>query len=413
MKKLFTLQVLVLITLVLSACDSEPPSEPTVESASESSNSELIVLNDDISTAIASIVELYLSEIDANYSDVALALDTLHQDIVSFLASPTTDSLAAVRNSWNAAYAGYELTAIHRFYADAILDENLSLALFQLQYQINHWPILPGYLDYVVGYPASGIVNDMTVEITPENLRAQHGAFDADEAAIGFHVLEFLLWGENADQSSPRSFQDFVPQTEPNAQQRMDNIAVSELSNNRRRRLLETVSVTLTEDFESLMSDWAAAVLEYRLQLSDVPAEKKLLGLLDGLTAFFTEELLVRSLYPMLNGEFLGSLPSPYSASSQIAVSSQLATIDRLLLEIRPDNGIGLDSALSDISDEYNEYFFENFDASKECLVVLYSGELYNENSNTAETEFKVVECINFLTNMIDYLQQIKLNIAA
>ena len=79
-----------------------------------------------------------------------------------------------------------------------------------------------------------------------------------------------------------------------------------------------------------------------------------------------------------------------------------------MLLETGPDNTTNLDSLLSQLSSDYGEFFLQNFDTSKECLVVVYSVD--TSAASAAETEFKVVECINSLTNMLDYLQRIKLS---
>lgn len=370
------------------------------------------VLDAETSVALISLLQAYLVLIDSDYSGVRESLESLQSEIEDFLTTPAESTLASVRTSWIDANRQYELTAMHRYFADTILSEEIALEFFQAQYQINHWPILPGYLDYVSSYPESGIVNDMTVSLEATNLREQHGAFYINETSIGFHAIEFLLWGENPEGEDPRPYTDFLQQTEPTAEQRSDGIEVSQLSNNRRRQYLQTATQILNEDFQTLMSLWAEGSASYRLELSENDSTGLLLNILNGLTGLLTEELLVRSLYPMLNGDFEDSLPSPYSMSSQNTVSSHLTSVETLLLDVQTTDGVNLDSLLSDLSADYAEFFLQNFDASKECLVVLYSGELAAAEGEEADTEFKVVECINLLTNMVDYLERLKLSLA-
>ena len=134
--------------------------------------------------------------------------------------------------------------------------------------------------------------------------------------------------------------------------------------------------------------------------------------LLEAMTSMLTEEVLVRSLYPMLNGDYYESIQSPFSFSTQNAVAAQLSSVERLLLEISDDDVEKLDSSLVSLSADFGEFFYQNFDASKECLVLLYSTlEVSADTLVSAEAEFAVVECINLLTNMIDYLEQIKISL--
>ena len=68
---------------------------------------------------------------------------------------------------------------------------------------------------------------------------------------------------------------------------------------------------------------------------------------------------------------------------------------------------------LASLSSEFEEFFYQNFDASKECLILLYSTlDISEESTISTEAEFEIVECINLLTNMIDYLEQIKITLA-
>ena len=46
-------------------------------------------------------------------------------------------------------------------------------------------------------------------------------------------------------------------------------------------------------------------------------------------------------------------------------------------------------------------------------MILLYSTlDISEESTISTEAEFEIVECINLLTNMIDYLEQIKITLA-
>ena len=64
-----------------------------------------------------------------------------------------------------------------------LINENFS--------EIEAWPLTPGFIDSIKNYPYSGIVNDSTIEIAPDVLKAQHMITDPSEISLGFHVLEY------------------------------------------------------------------------------------------------------------------------------------------------------------------------------------------------------------------------------
>ena len=400
------------LLLVLVGC-SENTSEPQIaEPTAETRPSGFELLNPELSTAAKQIALDYAELIRVDFSQVSIEIEKLQSAIGDFLAQTNIENLDRARQSWLLAHSAYELTTLHRYFAASILDEQNSIALLQLQYQINHWPIVPGYLDYVDGYPDSGIVHDINVSLDSIGLRDQHGAFDISEVTLGFHVLEFLLWGSRDTQSELRSVDDFIEIDALDASQIESGYSLEQLSNNRRRQLLAIIADILLGDFRELGSLWSDQ-LERAEQSIDRTSQTELITTLaDSMSAMLTEELLLRSLYPMLNGDFVESIQSPYSLSTQNAVSSQLSGLERLLLESQSENGTTLDLVFSAISDEFSEFFYQNFDASKSCLVLLYSNTDNDTASTSTEREIGVVECINLLTNMIDNIDRLKLELS-
>ena len=404
---------LVLMVSLLTSCSNDE--RPTTESSDsgpaigESSPA----LGPSLDASIRNILIGYLNQIDIDYNALGTALTSFEHQVAEFLESPQTSSMNSVRSGWLSAHSRYELTTLHRYFAEQILSEEEILALYQFQYQMNHWPILPGYVDYVEAYSDSGIVNDINVNLDILTLREQHGAFDLAEVSLGFHVLEFLIWGENLNQQDERPPSDYFVITELNASEIEGGFELDQLSNNRRRKMLLLNIEALLADFNSSREIWSLGSENFRNELNLLSSSEIIILLLEAITNMLTEEMLVRSLYPMLNGEYIESIQSPFSHSTQNSVSAQLSSIERLLTETTTDDGRSLGSVLTFLSSGFEEFFYQNFDASKECLILFYSTlDATEESTRSTDAEFEIAECINLLTNMIDYLEQIKITLA-
>ncbi len=371
-----------------------------------------ITLDPVLDEPVRNLLQAYLSRIDEDFIELNARLNDLKEQIGRFLQGPTVATMNGVRSSWLQAHTSYEIMALHRYMGDLILSETEALRWYELNYQLNHWPILPGYIDYVGGYSESGIVNDINVALDLPTLRDQHGTFDLAEASVGFHVMEFLLWGENPAGLSPRPATDYQPMLTLDSSQLDSGLTATQLPNNRRRVLLELLSAALIEDASASQSLWRENSAGLSSQLADMAGVDALVLMVEAMTAMLTEELLLRSLYPLLNDEFDQGIPSPFSHSSQNVIAAQLSAVDGLLT-LDAGDGTTLDGILAELSDDYADLFFQNFALSKECLVLLYSNfDTEAQSSNqTAEFEFEIVECINLLTNMVDNLEQVKVSL--
>jgi putative iron-regulated protein len=399
-----------LAVLLLASCSDEPLQTDPAEVAVETPASAFEILNPQLSESAKEIALDYVAQISTDFDLVAGNLEILRTASRALLNQPDNEALADTRQAWLDAHTAFELTALHRYFASEMFEEQDSLALLQLQYQINHWPIVPGYLDYVEGYPDSGIVHDINVDLDSASLREQHGSFDVSEVTLGFHVIEFLLWGYGVDSAlRPATDYNAIEVLSPTQAER--GYALEQLDNNRRRALLSIVTDILLTDFDSLQSLWNERVAALSERIEATSGTEIIVALADSMSAMLTEELLLRSLYPMLNGDFVESIQSPYSRSTQNAVSSQLSGLERLLLERQTTTGTTLDLVFSAISDEFSEFFYQNFDASKSCLVLLYSERDSTTTEGSNEREIEIVECINLLTNMIDYNNRLKFDL--
>ena len=399
-----------LSALLLAGCSDNAAEPQIVETAAEAAPSAFELLNPELSASAKEIALEYVQQIDTDFKQAGIEIEKFQSSIATLTDQTNIENLNLSKQAWLNAHSAYELTTLHRYYATQLMGEQDSLVLMQLQYQINHWPIVPGYIDYVDGYPDSGIVHDINVNLDADSLREQHGSFDVSEVTLGFHAIEFLLWGYDAD-SVARPATDFDAVLELTPKEIESGYTLEQLSNNRRRLFLTVVADTLVNDFLALQSLWLAEEPSISQRIESISGTELIVILADSMSAMLTQELLQRSLYPMLNGNFVESVQSPYSRSTQNAVSSQLSGLERLLLERQTENGTTLDLVFSAISNEFSEFFYQNFDASKACLVLLYSNREGDSASPATARETEVVECINLLTNIIDYNDRLKFDL--
>jgi hypothetical protein len=371
-------------------------------------------LDNETSVLVKQLVVEYVDQIGSNFIGLRSELVSLQQKIDSLIDFPSPSALVEARISWSSAHQSYHQSNVPYYFTSFIAPENQSEQLSQLAYQMDHWPILAGYIDSVGGYESGGIVYDVNVELSTASLRQQHGLFDITEATLGFHVMEFLLWGEPNVASTRRELEDFVRVNQLTEIQRESGMEINQVGNNRRRELLRLTSAILIEDFDSGFTIWTDASSIFLKTVEDRSSAVLLSLLLESVTAMLTEELLTLSLYPLLNGVIESALQSPYSQTSEITVAAQLQSVEQLLLETPTPDGVALDEILSSLSPFFEEFFYQNLDSNKACLILLYSSFGQTDNSMENHTfEFEVVECINLLTNFIDQLEQIKLILPA
>lgn len=406
-----------LVCLTLASCGDNPdtPAAPgSPETAANLAATAELTLDPVLQEAITEVIDSYLAQIERDFQALDTRVVALHGAVQQLLAEPTENSLGSARQAWSFAHSAYQATLLHQHFANQVLPEEVTLRLSALTYQLDHWPILPGYVDSVSNYPDSGLVHDVNVVIDEATLRQVHGQFDLAEAALGFHVLEFLLWGDAPDASNGRGPTDFQPELADEEEMLELGLSESQLPANRRRALIGLVAEVLLSDIQASRELTIQGLSVYGQGQPDLSPARALNQLLTALSTLLNEEFLVRSLYPLLNGDYQGSIQSPYSDATDNAVVAQLASIERLLLETRSSAGRSLDGILSQLSPEFAELFYQNFDASKECLVSLYSEleEPTNEQA-AAQAEFSIVECINLLNNMIDHFQQVQTRLQA
>lgn len=189
------------------------------------------------------LVENYANMVYANYEDAYLKAKDLQTKIDEFVANPTEEGFTAAKNAWLDARPVYSQSEAFRFYSGPIDDEE------GLEPYINSWPLDENFIDYVVDPNSgkiltTGVINDPKrfPEITADVLIKENEIHGEADVKVGYHAIEFLLWGQDlyVESAGQRPLTDYT--TAPNA--------------DRRKTYLKVVTDLLVEHLESLKDSW-------------------------------------------------------------------------------------------------------------------------------------------------------------
>jgi putative iron-regulated protein len=187
--------------------------------------------------------QTYADIVHHSYRDSHESAVKLRLIIEAFLHEPTERTFDAAKDAWLAARKPYGQTEAYRFYEGPIdfADTNGNEGP---EGRINAWPLNEAFIDYVKGNPAAGIINRSDGPITQDVLIAHNGAEDEANVTVGYHAIEFLLWGQDSATEGPgaRPYTDYLP---------------GEPDNERRREYLSLVVFMLVHDLGWLAESWA------------------------------------------------------------------------------------------------------------------------------------------------------------
>lgn len=240
--------------------------------------------NDDATTPItvtkSEVVANYASIVYANYKkayDDAVILETA---ITTFTTTPTDANFTIAKDKWKAARESYGTTEAFRFANGPIDDEDGPEGL------INAWPLDENYVDYVDGETNAGIINDLVSfpTINKELLEGLNEEGGEKNISIGYHAIEFLLWGQDLTAPSEnkpglRAYTDFVN-------------AGTASNQDRRREYLNVCADLLTDHLEYLVNEWKVGG-SYRTEFLALPENEALKNIYLGITTLAAAELAI------------------------------------------------------------------------------------------------------------------------
>lgn len=181
------------------------------------------VLQDNIAELKRAAVVTYADIAFATYEDSLLLALELQTAVEAFVADPNDETLQAAREAWLASREPYGQSEAFRFYGGPIDDADGPEGL------INAWPLDEAYIDYVEGYRDSGIINNVVdyPTIDPELLEALNESGAEENISVGFHAIEFLLWGQDLspEGAGTRPYTDYT--SAPNADRRGQYLSIT------------------------------------------------------------------------------------------------------------------------------------------------------------------------------------------
>ena len=200
--------------------------------------------------------------IDALYTHGRLSFRKarkMHGELITsvraFIKNPSIDTLTQCQNAWKkSVMADGEQTY---FYHLAQQASNISARFNNLQFRVSARPIQPGYLDSFKEYRYSGLVHDIGLALTEENLEEQHGRTHIQELVLGLYAIEYLIFGEN----NSRKPEDFLSVSTLKAKHTKQGLKhIDEIATNRRRALLSLQVDVLAKDLKSLNRLWEKSI---------------------------------------------------------------------------------------------------------------------------------------------------------
>lgn len=140
--------------------------------------------------------------LDTHFSDLINKAHQLHQQVIVFAKSPSSSSLNETITRLDTVHESYLSSDILRTccfsHLGAISTENSPISLYT---KLDQYPLLPGYLDTVEGYPYSGLVHS-DIPITKQSMLQEFQLGDPNYVTLGFHPLYVLLQGGDINRSA-------------------------------------------------------------------------------------------------------------------------------------------------------------------------------------------------------------------
>jgi len=339
--------LLAMLCLTISACDQlfEQPKESAPAQ-------EKIKIN---SQRLLSATNIYAYTQMSEALNQAQILDGL---ITSLLHHPNPLSLEEAQNTWLKAYQAYlQVSFFHEIPRFEKPQHHEDADTYDIIHeQLDSWPIEAGYIDYLPQYPLSGIINDMTLKISEQDILQQHGFSDERFASVGFHPMEFLLFGLNGK----RSAKDFVPQEnsieivdtdihlhdqaqegeDPESENNAPAATQTQLSNedahfgpqnhNRRREFLRILSALMVKNLQKLADRWEPAHGYYAKQWRQPQKLENLQRVYQVSMDTLQVQLLNHHMHPLLSQPQLDDLRSPFAHQDGANMLAILQGIENL-----------------------------------------------------------------------------------
>lgn len=291
------LGLLAVFIAMASVASAEPPAASSTRPPADS---------------LSAALQGYARTAFAGYSEAVAGLEALEVAVDTLLAHPSRGSLDRARAAWIACRDPYSRTEPFRFAGGPIDDRE------GREGRINPWPIDEAFLDYVQGRPTSGLISDRRVAIDEASLVSLNERDDDTQVTLGYHAIEFLLWGQDLRRDGPgaRPSTDYLPGS-----------PVRE----RRRACLRLLVELLLRDLRSVRDAWDPAQGGYAREFLAGDPRVALGRALSGPATLAAFELGSERIgIPLESGEQEDE-QSCFSDNTHRDIAADIAGIDRVL----------------------------------------------------------------------------------
>lgn len=245
--------ILLILTSLISAC-SDAPSDKQLEAQNSNAKvenkteqSKATPITSDSSQLFHSINKLSQEK----FTELQSCARNFEQEAITWSKQPSSSLLLTLQASWLECHNLYLSTRLFRIWPRSleILHPELDVPqtspklIHSSQSRIDHYPLIPGYLDSVPGYPLSGLIHS-DIELNESTLHQEHQLGDSSYVTLGFHALAFMLFG--GEGGPTRLATDFEPLSSSN----------KEASKRRRTRYVLLLCQILLRDIEKLSEAW-------------------------------------------------------------------------------------------------------------------------------------------------------------
>lgn len=181
--------LIVLFSVISLGCSSpnEPASDVTEPAHNNPAEREVAVPD----AQFAALARAFEARADEAGRAMQTACQPLGPAVLAFLDNPEPDLQSEAQVAWHGCYEHWQAFSLfHQVAFNPAAQE----ALDRSRRLINVRPFLPGYVDALPEYPYSGLVHETGMDLTLDNLLEQHQLMDLESPALGFPVVETLLW---------------------------------------------------------------------------------------------------------------------------------------------------------------------------------------------------------------------------
>lgn len=227
-------------------------------------------------------VKAYGTHVYTSYKESLDRALLMKEAIENFTRNPSVMTMEVAKSAWIYAREIYGQTEVFRFYNGPIDMDGGP------EGQLNAWPLDENYIDYVVGAPNSGIINDaVNYPVIDRDLLISLNELDGEKnISTGYHAIEFLLWGQDlyTDGAGRRSFEDYVASKTPSAV--------------RRAQYINTVADLLVDDLKGLVEAWDQRRSgNFRTNFEIQDSKESIKNILTGLVFMAGDELSGERMY--------------------------------------------------------------------------------------------------------------------